>query len=204
MSEIINIVLKNSGLIGILLLFLWILSVGVIIERSFYWLFLWKRKNPGHVIKISDCIKSGNLKEAYQFAHKSKDIVVRVLGHFLPDIPDEKEINTVAAIAVDKEFGQSHSYLRILNACAVIAPSLGLLGTITGLIKAFGTMSKTADMSYIAGGISEAMATTFLGLVVAIANITAAHIFGGMADTTLSRIESGIKQFRLASLKRRA
>ncbi len=148
-------------------------------------------------------VKDGQFGEACKLATKSKDVFVSVFKYLLPNIPSTKEMNSVMTIALEKEFGRSHSYLRILNACAVIAPALGLLGTITGLIKAFGTMSQTVDMSVIAKGISEAMTTTFLGLVVAVVSLAASHFFGGIADRAISRIEFRLNEFKLVETVQR-
>jgi biopolymer transport protein ExbB len=195
--EIIDKVLGNSGPLGGCLLFLWILSTGVIIERIVFWTFLWIRRNTIREEKIIKYVKDGKMAEARKLADKSKDIFARVFKYLLPNIPLSNEIDNVMSIALDREFGRSHSFLRILNACAVIAPALGLLGTITGLMKAFGTMSKTVDMTLIAKGISEAMTTTFLGLVVAVVSLAASHLFGGIADRSITVIESRINEFKL-------
>jgi len=197
---ILDKVLANSGPIGGSLLFLWVLSIGVIIERTGFWFFLWTRRNPIREARIMKFVKDGKLDEACKLANKSRDIFARVFKYLLPDIPSAKDMDNVMSMALDREFGRSHSFLRILNACAVIAPALGLLGTITGLIKAFGTMSQTVDMSAIAKGISEAMTTTFLGLVVAVVSLAASHLFGGIADRTITKIESRLNDFKLVKL----
>ncbi len=198
--EILDKVLANSGPIGGCLVFLWVLSIGVIIERTGFWFFLWVRKNPMREARIMRFVKDGKFGEACKLANKSRDIFARVFKYLLHDMPSAKDMDNVISVALDKEFGRSHSFLRILNACAVIAPALGLLGTITGLIKAFGTMSKTVDMSVIAKGISEAMTTTFLGLIVAVVSLAASHLFSGMADRTITKIESRLNEFKLVEL----
>ncbi len=197
MMEILDKVLGNSGPIGMCLLFLWVLSISVIIERAVFWFFLWMRKNPTPEAKLMKFVKEGEFGEACKLANKSKDVFVRVFKYLLPNIPSVEEMDNVMTIALEKEFGRSHNYLRILNACAVIAPALGLLGTITGLIKAFGTMSQTVEMPVIAKGISEAMTTTFLGLVVAVVSLAASHFFGGVADRAISKIEFRLNEFKL-------
>lgn len=194
---ILDKILGNSGPIGVCLIFLWVLSISVIIERTVFWLILWMRRNPIREAKVMRFVRDGKLGEACRLADKSRDVFVRVFKYLLPDMPPAGEMDNVMTIALDKEFGRSHSFLQILNACSVIAPALGLLGTITGLIKAFGTMSETVDMSAIAQGISEAMTTTFLGLVVAVVNLAASHLFGGIADGAISKIESRLNEMRL-------
>jgi len=195
--EIMDKVLGNSGPLGGCLIFLWILSTSVIIERTVFWIFLWMRRNTIREAKIMKYVKEGKLAEARKLADRSRDIFARVFKYLLPNLPQADEMDNVMSIALDREFGRSHSFLRILNACAVIAPALGLLGTITGLIKAFGTMSKTVDMTLIAKGISEAMTTTFLGLVVAVVSLAASHFFGGVADRSITVIESRMNEFKL-------
>jgi biopolymer transport protein ExbB len=198
--EILDKVLGNSGPIGTCLLFLWILSLSVIIERTVFWLLVCMRRNQIRENKVMRFVKDGKFSEAYKLASKSGDVFIRVFKYFLPNIPPAKEMDNVMTIALDKEFGRSHSFLRILNACAALAPALGLLGTITGLIKAFGTMSETVDMSAIALGISEAMTTTFLGLVVAVVNLAASHLFGGVADRAISKIDSKMNDFKFVRI----
>lgn len=199
---ILEKVLGNSGPIGGCLIFLWVLSLSVIIERTVYWLLLCIRRNYSQEARVMRFVKDGKFSEACNLVNKSKDVFAKVYKYFLLNMSPAIEMDNVMAIALDKEFGRSHSFLRILNACAVIAPALGLLGTITGLIKAFGSMSTTVDMSLIAKGISEAMTTTFLGLVVAVVSLTASHLFGGVADRAISQIESKMNEFKLASFNR--
>ena len=126
--EILDKVLGNSGPLGGCLIFLWILSTSVIIERAVFWIFLRMRRNTDYEAKIMKYVKDGKLGEARKLADKSGDIFVRVFKNLLPDIPPTKEMDTVMSNAMDREFGRSHSFLRILNACAVIAPSLGFAG----------------------------------------------------------------------------
>jgi len=195
--EILEKVLRNSGPIGVCLIFLWVLSISVIMERTVFWFVLWMRRNPTPEAKIMRLVKDRKFSEACKLATKSNDIFVKVFKYLLPNIPSANDMDNKMKIALEKEFGRSHSYLRILNACAVIAPALGLLGTITGLIKAFGTMSQTVDMPVIAKGISEAMTTTFLGLIVAVVSLAASHFFGGVADRAISKIEFRLNEFKL-------
>ena len=52
---ILDKILVNSGPIGACLVFLWILSIGVIIERTAFWFFLWVRRNPIREARIEVC-----------------------------------------------------------------------------------------------------------------------------------------------------
>lgn len=72
--------------------------------------------------------------------------------------------------AILRERAPLEKYLTLIKIISVIAPLLGLLGTVTGMINTFQviTLFGTSDPKLLAGGISEALVTTVLGLVVAI------------------------------------
>jgi len=82
-------------------------------------------------------------------------------------------------------------FLPVLNTVGNIAPLLGLLGTITGMITAFNSIatSGTGDPRVVAGGISEALITTATGLFIAIPAIVAYRFLGHKADSSRSNVE---------------
>ena len=82
-------------------------------------------------------------------------------------------------------------FLPVLNTVGNIAPLLGLLGTITGMIKAFESIAEagTGDPKVVAGGISEALITTATGLIIAIPSIVFYRYLGAKADSSRTSIE---------------
>jgi len=74
---------------------------------------------------------------------------------------------------------------------AAVAPLLGLLGTVTGMIATFDIITEfgTGDPGMLSGGISEALITTQLGLVVAIPAVLLGNLLKGRADAIEGRIE---------------
>ncbi len=85
-----------------------------------------------------------------------------------------------------REAALLRKHLRTLSMIAAVAPLLGLLGTIFGMIKAFRTVSMTPEAlgrtELLAGGIYEAMVTTAAGLVVAIPVVLAYHWLSSRVD----------------------
>jgi biopolymer transport protein ExbB len=83
------------------------------------------------------------------------------------------------------------SNLRGLGVTANLAPMLGLLGTVAGMIKAFNVISTSGsgNPSLVAGGISEALITTAAGLIVGIPALAAYHFFRGRADRLIFEME---------------
>ena len=82
-------------------------------------------------------------------------------------------------------------FLNALGTIGMIAPLLGLLGTITGMIKAFDAIARSGvgDPAAVAGGISEALITTASGLIVAIPTIVFHRYLMGRADKAFKQIE---------------
>jgi biopolymer transport protein ExbB len=83
-------------------------------------------------------------------------------------------------------------FLAGLSACVAVAPLLGLLGTVTGMIYTFNviTVYGTGDPRLLSGGISEALITTEVGLAIAIPGMLAHHLLLGRVDRTVSAIET--------------
>lgn len=84
-----------------------------------------------------------------------------------------------------RQLGAARSGLRLFELIAVIAPLLGLLGTVLGMIAAFQALQSAggaADPATLAGGIWQALATTAAGMIVAIPASIALSLFEGAAD----------------------
>ena len=150
-----------------------ILAVGVliIIERIF---FLARRHLDGNALfhKIEVLAAKNNWPACTQAcAEYAQKPIARVLQAALPcrDMPRE-EIENSLQEAILKEIPPMERFLSTLGMLAAIAPLLGLLGTVTGMIDTFHviTLYGTGDPRLMSGGISEALVTTMLGLAVAI------------------------------------
>ena len=81
--------------------------------------------------------------------------------------------------------------IGVLGICAAAAPLLGLLGTVTGIIRTFGVVASlgAGDPKLMAGGISEALWTTAFGLVVAIPLLLLQGFLRGRADRIVADCE---------------
>ncbi len=86
------------------------------------------------------------------------------------DVPDAETLELRMGEAVMRELPRINAYIPILKIIAAVAPLMGLLGTVTGMILTFQaiTLFGAGDPRLMAGGISQALMTTVLGLCVAI------------------------------------
>jgi biopolymer transport protein ExbB len=106
----------------------------------------------------------------------------------------QTEIAAEGAEATQRQVDRAYSNVRWLNLAAGIAPLLGLLGTVWGLIRAFhDTTQLTAGENradFLAVGIYEALVTTLAGLIVAIPAAVASHYFEGRITQIFGHIEA--------------
>ncbi len=91
-------------------------------------------------------------------------------------------------------------YLNTLGTIAAVSPLLGLLGTVTGMIRAFSAMSSqgVSDPAVVSGGIAEALITTAAGLMVAIPALMAHRYLRGRIDSLVVAMEQ--EAFRLVEV----
>lgn len=126
---------------------------------------------PDWVTRILAALRAGDGGEAEAIAGRAihpVSGVVRQCLHYIHAGPDvAEEVLYEQLIGVQNKL---QSWLPFIAVTAATAPLLGLLGTVSGMIRTFNiiTVSGTGDAKPLAGGISEALVTTLFGLVVAI------------------------------------
>ena len=125
-------------------------------------------------------------------ARYAKNPVIRVIraGLSSRELPREDMENTVQE-AILKEIPPMERFLSTMGMLVAIAPLLGLLGTVTGMIDTFHiiTMHGTGDPRMMSGGISEALVTTMLGLSVAIPLMLVHTLLNREVENTVGMME---------------
>jgi len=147
--------INQGGIIGYIILFLGALTILYAIYKYL--------KLVGENNKINKQMKNKEID--------IKNGLGRILASF--EKHKDKNIDTIESkmdTAILKELPEIQSGLPMIKLVAAVAPLLGLLGTVTGMIETFQsiTLFGTGDPKLMAGGISQALMTTVLGLVVAI------------------------------------
>lgn len=105
------------------------------------------------------------------------------------EVYSKQDLETVAAETIFHEETKYMLWINMLNALAAVAPMMGLLGTVSGMIGSFDQLAAGATKpSDFAGGIGEAMITTAAALIVAIPSMLAYFIFRNMLQGLVSQI----------------
>ena len=161
---------------GPILWVLVIISIGafaVVLERIVF--FARNEKNVGSNFKdeILSLVASKKLDEAIALCDTKKSCVASAVKKFLQKAPkgiDVQDYEFILKEITIKETSPYESRLNLLASVISISPMLGLLGTVTGMIRAFTNISKygAGDAAIVADGIAEALLTTAAGLMIAI------------------------------------
>ena len=161
---------------GPILWILVIISIGafaVVLERIVF--FARNEKNIGDTFKdeILSLVANKKIDEAIALCDTKKSCVASAVKKFLQKAPrgiDVQDYEFILKEITIKETSPYESRLNLLASVISISPMLGLLGTVTGMIRAFTNISKygTGDAAIVADGIAEALLTTAAGLMIAI------------------------------------
>ncbi len=164
-------ILMDGGILMIPIGLLWILAIYVIAER---WRFLNNSQmdNDQFLSSVEDMLRDGNTRQAVLYCDQMDKPLSRILkqgitrlGRPLVDIED------AIKNAGKKETYRLENKMDWLATVAGVAPLLGFLGTVTGMIDAFmqiQSLQGNVNPSVLAGGIWEALITTAFGLFVGI------------------------------------
>lgn len=146
--------------------------------------------------KVLTDIRAGRIDAARQSANQNPHPVARVVEAYLANLsrPANVRMDNVKRTG-SLELEKVEQRLRTLAALAHLAPLIGLLGTVAGMVAAFsGLQAITGPVkpSDLAGGIWEALLTTVFGLVVAIPCMAAFHAYESHADKIARRMELAV------------
>ena len=185
MFDFISIIIKG-GPVMVPLLACSIISLAVVIERIIFWR---RAGSRGPVEELLRLVERQEFAKAIDLGGKLDLPVARVLtaglAHRNPSLTKALEVAAQAEIPVMKK------RLTILDTIITLAPLLGLLGTITGMISSFGIMSEAGlgQPHAVTGGVAEALIATAAGLLIAILTLVPYNYFSNRAERELEEIE---------------
>jgi biopolymer transport protein ExbB len=185
MFDLIHIIIKG-GPVMVPLLVCSIISLAVTIERLMFWRRVRSRGPAEELLKLAEGQK---FNPALELGRTSELPVARVLAaglsHRNPSLSKALEVAAQAEIPILKK------RLTILDTIITLAPLLGLLGTITGMIGSFGIMSEAGlgQPHAVTGGVAEALIATATGLLIAILTLIPYNYFTNRAERELEDIE---------------
>lgn len=194
-------ILVKGGALMVPILLASVVSLALIIDRALFWR---RQKGCEKILEVLKEAEAGRFEKATALCDAIESPVARVLKAGLANRAGG------AALAMEAEamgeVKEMNRYLSALDTIITLAPLLGLLGTIVGMIGSFGVIAEAGLTKPLAvtGGISEALIATAAGIIVAVLTLVPHNYFQSKAEKTTAEIERYATRLEMALEQRRA
>jgi biopolymer transport protein ExbB len=177
-----------------------VVSLSVVFERVLFLFVEGTRRDPALVDEVFESVERGELEQAAAKAGKSRDFVARMLAHGLRN---RKSLTGALLQAASRELDRFNRGLSVLDTVITLAPLLGLLGTVTGMIRSFGLLGnrELEAPTVITGGIAEALIATAFGLGIAILALIPFNYLNSRQEEARHELEDASNHLELLLMK---
>ncbi|MCG8479061.1 MAG: MotA/TolQ/ExbB proton channel family protein [Spirochaetales bacterium] len=193
--------IEQGGIIFVLILALSVVAAAIVIER-----FLFFRKNRVDedtvMRRLEATLAKGNFDEALAVCEALPSPITNLMKVGIEHREYSREVIRMAVgDAANLEIPRMERFLSSLGTIAHVTPLLGLLGTVTGNIQAFGVLGETGigggDPAVLAQGISEALLTTAAGIIVSVPAIAFYNYLVSRVNHSIIRLENRVNELVL-------
>jgi biopolymer transport protein ExbB len=193
--------IERGGVIFVVVLVLSVVAVAIIVERLLYF-----RKNRGDedtiMRRLETTLAKGNFDEALAICESTPSPITNLMRVGIEHRDYSREVIKMAiSDAANMEIPRMERFLSSLGTIAHVTPLLGLLGTVTGNIQAFGVLGETGigggDPAVLAQGISEALLTTAAGIIVSVPAIAFYNYLVSRVNHSIIRLENRVNELVL-------
>lgn len=183
--------LEGGGTIGYLILALGVFGLLILVYRFFN--LMLAGSNVDEITKVvTKKLETGSVKDALESVNKYNGSTARVIKSTLRNLGKDREhIEDIVMENILNESSQIDRFGSFVLVIAAVAPLMGLLGTVTGMIETFDVITEfgTGDPKLLSGGISAALVTTMFGLIVAIPLLLLGNLLSGWAQSIKDSME---------------
>ena len=166
-----------------------LVAVAVVGERLLWWWRESLRRDPVALEKILAGLENGDFKSASALARDSSDPVIRMIWHGLNH--HHHSLLGALQVAAGIELQRAGRFLTVMDTLVTLAPLLGLLGTVTGIMRSFLSIgSAELAVEKVTGGIGEALIATACGLGIAIVALVPFNYFTGKTSRLQFELET--------------
>lgn len=189
----------SGGIVGLLVILASLTAMALTVE-NFFSIRRDRMVPPDLIEEVREHIQAKRYGEAQQACAEDGSFVARVIGAGLGQLGAMFgffDMQNAMQEVSEREVSKLYRKLEYLSFIASTSPMLGLLGTVTGMIKAFNRIAATkgtASASELAGGISMALVTTCMGLVVAIPTMFFVAFFRRRIDGFVAEAETVVEK----------
>jgi len=189
-------VFKKGGPIMWPLLLASIIALGTVIERVAFLTLERSRCQRGALHDFFEAVRQSDIERALQISRESEFFVLRTLSYAL--IHKEQSLTNALLYAQEKEMKRFRRGIPTLDTVITLAPLLGLLGTVTGMMGSFSLIGgELSSPGAITGGIAEALIATAFGLGIAITSLIPFNLLNTKVQAAGLELESAATQLEL-------
>jgi biopolymer transport protein ExbB len=153
-------------------------AVAVLGERTIWWWRESQKRDPKTLEQVLAALENNDVPAATKLAQGSEDPVIRMIYRGLSHV--HTSLQGALQLAAGIELERAGKYLVVMDTLVTLAPLLGLLGTVTGLMGAFLSVgSAELSVTAVTGGIGAALIATACGLGIAIVSLVPYNYFNG-------------------------
>ena len=179
------------------LLFCSIISLTVILDRTFFWIGVGMGRNQALLDEVLELCRTGDWDEVRNRPAGSKNYVIRVLisGILHRKYSLIKAMESAAA----EEISRMRRFMGVLDTMITVAPLLGIFGTVLGIIESFDMLGSVGieHPKAVTGGIAQALITTASGLGIAIVSVFPYNYFNARIERAAQIIEKYATSFEI-------
>ncbi len=195
-------IMAKGGVVMWPLLICSFISLAIIIERILFW---WRERRGKQytplIEKLFHHTREGDFDKAIKVGLEKANSITRVLVAGLEH--RDYSLTESMNVAASDEIARMKQGLSVLDTIITMAPLLGILGTVMGIIRSFRLLSTSEMMnpSAVTSGIAEALITTATGLIIALVTLVLFNTLASKVQAETRRMEQIVTQFEAAYKK---
>jgi biopolymer transport protein ExbB len=194
-------IMERGGPVMWPLLLCSLVALTAVFERVYFWIREAVTRDQGMLERMIELTQKGEFEAAIREAKGASCAPTRVLRAGL--IHRDHGLHEAMEVAASEEIARMKSAMAILDTIITMAPLLGILGTVTGIIQSFDLLGQLQieDPRGVADGIAEALITTAAGLIIALTALLPFNYFISRIQRETRRLEQVATQFEVVYRK---